>query len=139
MAKKKIGKIVFLIVICLFLAVQLYPVLWLFLASIKPTTELSAAPFALPKSPTLANYIKIFSDGKILGYMWSSFKITAVSIVLIVFLSATAGFAISKFRFKLTGRIYAFFTFGIMIPVQITLIPLFIFTAGCTYSTPAFR
>ncbi len=44
MAKKKIGKIVFLIVICLFLAVQLYPVLWLFLASIKPTTELSAAP-----------------------------------------------------------------------------------------------
>lgn len=66
MAKKKIGKIVFLIVICLFLAVQLYPVLWLFLASIKPTTELSAAPFALPKSPTLANYIKIFSDGKIL-------------------------------------------------------------------------
>lgn len=108
MAKKKIGKIVFLIVICLFLAVQLYPVLWLFLASIKPTTELSAAPFALPKSPTLANYIKIFSDGKILGYMWNSFKITAVSIVLIVFLSATAGFAISKFRFKLTGRIYAF-------------------------------
>ena len=67
MAKKKIGKIVFLIVICLFLAVQLYPVLWLFLASIKPTTELSAAPFALPKSPTLANYIKIFSDGKILA------------------------------------------------------------------------
>ena len=37
------------------------------------------------------------------------------------------GYALSKFRYKVNSRIYNFLTFGIMIPVQITLIPLFIF------------
>lgn len=127
MIKKKISKTVFFIVILIFLAVQIYPVLWLFLASVKTTVELSATPFAFPKAATMANYMKIFNDGKLGGYLLNSVKVTAVSLALIIFLSATSGFAIAKFKFKFTNKIYAFFTFGIMIPVQITLIPLFIF------------
>lgn len=127
MIKKKINKAVFFLVIMIFLAIQIYPVLWLFLASVKTTVELSATPFAFPRTATMANYLKIFADGKLGGYLLNSVRVTAVSLVLIIFLSATAGFAIAKFRFKLANKIYAFFTFGIMIPVQITLIPLFIF------------
>lgn len=125
--KKKIRKIIFTIVIFLFLFIQIYPILWLFMASIKPTVELSTTPFGLPHNPTLDNFIKIFRDGKIGLYMWNSIKVTFISLVLIVALSATAGFALAKFNFRLTKKIYTFFTFGIMIPVQITLIPLFIF------------
>lgn len=125
--KKKIRKIIFTIVILLFLFIQIYPILWLFMASIKPTVELSTTPFGLPHNPTLDNFIKIFRDGKIGLYMWNSIKVTFISLVLIVALSATAGFALAKFNFRLTKKIYTFFTFGIMIPVQITLIPLFIF------------
>ena len=47
--KKKIGKIVFAIVILAFLLIQVYPIIWLFMASVKPTIELSTTPFALPK------------------------------------------------------------------------------------------
>lgn len=125
--RKKAGKIVFGIVILLFLFIQIYPILWLFMASIKPTVELSAAPFALPENPTFNNFIKVFQDGKIGLYMWNSVKVTVISLVLIVALSATSGFALAKFNFHITKKVYAFFTFGIMIPVQITLIPLFIF------------
>lgn len=125
--KKKIGKLIFAIVILFLLFIQIYPILWLFMASIKPAVELSAAPFALPENPSFVNFIKIFEDGKIGLYMWNSIKVTAISLVLIVVLSATAGFALSKFDFRVTKKIYGFFTFGIMIPVQITLIPLFIF------------
>lgn len=125
--RKKAGKIVFGIVILLFLFIQIYPILWLFMASIKPTVELSAAPFALPENPTFNNFIKVFQDGKIGLYMWNSVKVTVISLVLIVALSATSGFALAKFNFRITKKVYAFFTFGIMIPVQITLIPLFIF------------
>lgn len=49
------------------------------------------------------------------------------SLLLIVVLSATAGYALSKFKVRGTKNIYSFFTSGIMVPVQITLIPLFIF------------
>lgn len=120
-------KILLAVVILFFMVIQLYPVVWLFLASIKPTTELATQPFALPKVPTFQNYVDIFTEGSVFRYMWNSLKITASSIVLIVTLSSTAGFALSKFNFRITKPIYAFFTFGIMIPVQITLIPLFCF------------
>lgn len=125
--RRKAGKIIFTIFILGFLVIQIYPVIWLFIASIKPSVELASAPFALPSKVTFENFIKVLSDGKIGGYMWNSLKITGISLILIVALSATAGFAISKFNIRFNRGIYAFFTFGIMVPVQITLIPLFIF------------
>lgn len=125
--KKKVGKLIFSLVILFFLIIQLYPIVWLFIASIKPTVELSTAPFALPHNPTLDNFVKVLSDGKIGLYMWNSIKVTGISLFLIIALSATAGFSLAKFKFRITKSVYAFFTFGIMVPVQITLIPLFIF------------
>lgn len=125
--KRKAGKIIFIIFILGFLVIQIYPVIWLFIASIKPSVELASAPFALPSKVTFENFIKVLSDGKIGGYMWNSLKVTGISLILIVALSATAGFAISKFKIRFNRGVYAFFTFGIMVPVQITLIPLFIF------------
>ena len=125
--KKKAVKIIFAVLIILFLVVQIYPIIWLFIASVKPTVELSVAPFAFPKSVTLENFINVLSDGKIGMYMWNSLKVTGISLILIIVLSATAGYALSKFKVRGRKTIYAFFTFGIMVPVQITLIPLFIF------------
>ena len=125
--KKKIVKIVFAVFIILFLIIQIYPVIWLFIASVKPSVELASAPFALPKLVTFENFVKVLSDGKIGTYMWNSLKVTGISLLLIVVLSATPGYALSKFKVKGTKKIYSFFTFGIMVPVQITLIPLFIF------------
>ena len=83
--KKKIGKIVFAIVILAFLLIQVYPIIWLFMASVKPTIELSTTPFALPKVVTFENFIKVFSDGKIGIYMWNSLKVTGISLILIIF------------------------------------------------------
>ena len=125
--KKRIGKIIFIAFILIFLIIQIYPVVWLFMASVKPTVELSTSPFALPKSITFENFIKVLSGGKIGLYMWNSLKVTGLSLFLIIFLGATTGYALSKFKSRFKKQIYAFFTFGIMVPVQITLIPLFIF------------
>lgn len=125
--KKKVVKVIFVLVIAAFLVIQLYPVVWLFMASVKSSTELGTAPFALPKTLTFDNYVAILEEGKMLGYMWNSVKVTFCSIVLILIFSSTAGYALSKFNFRMNKKVYAFFTFGIMIPVQITLIPLFCF------------
>lgn len=125
--KKKTVKAVFAVLVILFLIIQIYPVIWLFIASVKPAVELSAAPFAVPKSITLENFANVLSDGKIGMYMWNSLKVTGISLILIITLSSTAGYALSKFKVRGIKTIYSFFTFGIMVPVQITLIPLFIF------------
>ncbi|MDR1324970.1 MAG: carbohydrate ABC transporter permease [Treponema sp.] len=125
--KKKITKLLVITGIVILVIIQIYPVIWLFMASLKPVTELNTAPFSLPQKLTLTNYVKVTGDGKIGMYMINSLKVTAISIILIVFLSSTAAFSLSKFAFKISKKIYAFFSLGIMIPVQITLIPLFIF------------
>lgn len=125
--KKNVIKVVFVILILVFLVIQIYPVIWLFIASVKPTVELASEPFAFPKTVTFENFVNVLSDGKIGMYMWNSLKVTGLSLILIVVLSSTAGYALSKFRMRGKKQIYSFFTFGIMVPVQITLIPLFIF------------
>lgn len=125
--KKNVIKIVFVILILVFLVIQIYPVIWLFIASVKPTVELASEPFVFPKTVTFENFVNVLSDGKIGMYMWNSLKVTGLSLILIVVLSSTAGYALSKFRMRGKKQIYSFFTFGIMVPVQITLIPLFIF------------
>lgn len=125
--KKKRMHIILMVVVLFFLFIQLYPVVWLFLASLKPSSELATRPFALPEAPTFQNYLDIFAEGAVFRYMWNSVKVTAASIVIIVALSSTAAYALAKFRFAVSKKVYAFFTFGIMIPVQITLIPLFCF------------
>ena len=125
--KKNVIKIVFVILILVFLVIQIYPVIWLFIASVKPTVELASEPFAFPKTVTFENFVNVLSDGKIGMYMWNSLKVTGLSLILIVVLSSTAGYALSKYSMRGKKQIYSFFTFGIMVPVQITLIPLFIF------------
>lgn len=110
-----------------FLIIQIYPIIWLLMASMKPTIELSSTPFSFPKNLTFSNYLQVFGEGKIWAYMVNSIKVTTVSLMLIMILSSTAGYALAKFKFRINKFLYSFFTFGIMIPVQITLIPLFIF------------
>jgi len=110
-----------------FLFIQIYPIVWLFVASLKPGLELVSQPFALPDSITLDNYRRVLSKSNIWIYMKNSMVVTGQALILIVFLSAWAGFAISKYRFKVNRLILSFFTMGIMIPIQVTLIPLFIF------------
>lgn len=92
--KKKIGKIVFAIVILAFLLIQVYPIIWLFMASVKPTIELSTTPFALPKVVTFENFIKVFSDGKIGIYMWNSLKVTGILNTSFSLILPQVGFAL---------------------------------------------
>jgi len=125
--KKYSRKMLVYLLVAVFLVVQVYPIIWVFLASFKTNTELSVTPFSLPSILTLENYQKVIHEGKIWLYMWNSTKLTVVALVLIMVFSSTTGFALAKFREKSARKIYSFFTFGIMIPVQITLIPLFIF------------
>lgn len=121
------SRVVFYIFIAAFLVIQIYPVFWLFIASLKTGAELSTTPFGLPKQITIDNYRNVLQNGNLLVYLKNSLIVTIESLILIVFLSSTAAFAIQKFSFRINKKILGFFTLGIMIPVQVTLIPLFIF------------
>jgi len=108
------------------LIVQIYPVVWIFSSSLKSSVEFrEKSPFSLPASFNFTNYVEVFKHSRIVDYFANSFLVTAVSVLFIVLLSCMAGFALQKFRFKINRTLLVLFLSGLMIPIQVTLIPLF--------------
>jgi ABC-type sugar transport system, permease component len=110
----------------LILIVQIYPVIWLILSSLKSSIELTSRPFSLPSTWLFDNYSSVIRESHIFLYIKNTAIVTFSCIILIVLLSSSIGFALEKMQFKINAKLLAFFTIGIMIPVQVTLIPLFI-------------
>ena len=123
--KKDIRKIIYWSVMIMFLIIQGYPVIWLIVAGFRPNIELLTEPFSFPKSFTLENFIRIFTQSNIITYIKNSAIISVVSLVFIVLISSMASFAIAKMKFTGRKKIYRYFLIGLTIPYAVTLIPLF--------------
>ena len=119
-------RIVFLILIVLFVVLQSYPVFWVFTASLKTPEEIAgSAPYALPSGFYLGNYIKAFTQSNLVRYFMNSVAVALCTLLGIVVLSAPAAYAISKIQFKQNEKVLTFFLLGMMIPSFSCLIPMF--------------
>jgi raffinose/stachyose/melibiose transport system permease protein len=108
--------------------VQVYPLVWLFLFSLKTNKEVfGMSPFSLPQDPQWGNYVKAWTAGHIDVYFFNSVLYTVVSVVLTVILASFVTFAITRMQWKLSGLVLGLFMAGYMIPLHSTLIPLFNF------------
>ncbi|WP_047758471.1 carbohydrate ABC transporter permease, partial [Geobacillus sp. ZGt-1] len=118
------GILYFILVVVALL--QLYPLVWLFLLSLKTNQEVfGMSPFALPKSPRWENYINAWFDGGINQYFFNSVWYTIVAVVLTLILASFVTFALTRMEWKFKGVVLALFMIAYMIPLHSTLIPLF--------------
>lgn len=77
------------------------PFLWVVATSFNAAKSLLGASF-IPQHLTLGNYTDLLSS-KTLNFslwMWNSFKISTISVVLIVAITSLSAYALSRFRFK---------------------------------------
>lgn len=124
--KRRIESLSLTGVLLILLVVQVYPVFWILMSSFKTKVEFrESSPFALPATLDFSNFVKVFTESNIMRYFANSLVVTLISVALIVSLSCIAGFAIQKFRFEINRYVLMLFLAGIMIPLQVTLIPLF--------------
>jgi raffinose/stachyose/melibiose transport system permease protein len=108
--------------------IQISPLVWLFLFSLKTNQEVfGKSPFALPEEPQWGNYVKAWTTGHIDVYFFNSVLYTVVAVVLTVILASFVTFAITRMQWKLSGFVLGLFMAGYMIPLHSTLIPLFNF------------
>lgn len=113
------------VLVAVMLVIMLYPIFWIFLTSIKTAEEqYMLAPYAFPRNPTFANYKALLSS-MIPVYFNNSVIVTALSLTGIVILGAFAAYPLAKMEFKGRKFIRSFIMLGIMIPLFVTLIPLF--------------
>lgn len=101
------------------------PLLWLFVTSLKPSREIFLSPFALPLAPTLSNFGKAWQVGQFRGYFLNSVLLTVSTVFATMALSAPAAYALARFRFRGRDFLSFYFLSGLMIPIQLAVVPLF--------------
>jgi raffinose/stachyose/melibiose transport system permease protein len=114
------------LVILFICVIEIYPLFWMLTASFKQQSEWSEKPaYALNAGFYIQNYIDAWTRGHMATFFKNSLITTLVSLVFIVLFSVTVGFAVTKMDWKFKDAVAKYFSFGIMIPVAIALIPLF--------------
>lgn len=125
---KQIKRSVEYLILGLVAIIQIYPLFWLLTFSLKSNQEIfGKKAMALPEKLLWQNYSKILFDGNLIRYLFNSFLVTAVTIIVTVLLAAMAAYAIARMRWKWNQVVLTIILLGLMIPLQATLLPLFLF------------
>ena len=102
------------------------PLLVALVSSFKSTAEIMNEPFGLPRSWSLGNFSKVLGEGNFDIYFRNSVLVTLGSEAIILSLSAMAGYALGRYRFRLNAALYTLILMGLMIPAKLLLVPLFL-------------
>lgn len=103
-----------------------FPVLWLFISSLKTNRELNASAFSLPEIPQWGNYVTAYVSSGIGRMILNSIVISLVGTLLNVLITSMAGYAISRFDFRGSKALHTMFSIGILVPLNALMVPYFI-------------
>ncbi len=118
-----LGTEIIMLVVCV---VFMIPIYYLVVSTFKTQAEIVAAPLALPTSLNLANYARALETMDFFKHFFNSLLITSVSVVLIVVLGSMASYTIARRPNRLTRFLRSYFLIGFMVPLQTTMLPLFL-------------
>lgn len=113
-------------IISLYLVVIVFPFVWVFLASFKPTQEIfGAGAFRLiSENPTLENYANVLRNG-ILQAMWNSFVVAGITSIYVVLVATLAAYAITRFKFRGKNLLLGIILAVSMFPQMIIVGPIY--------------
>ncbi|WP_039764902.1 MULTISPECIES: carbohydrate ABC transporter permease [unclassified Caldicellulosiruptor] len=106
----------------------LFPLIWLVYNSVKTNNDFLANPFGLPQLSKLQlkNYYDAWVTMGIQRFTINSLIISSVSVIFSLIISSMAAYAIERMIWRSSQKVLNYFLSGIMVPIQIILIPLFI-------------
>jgi raffinose/stachyose/melibiose transport system permease protein len=106
--------------------IMIYPLFVMVASSFKTNAEIFSSPLSLPTHFSTANLEKVWTETNFVRYLANSVGITAASVALILLFSTLAGYAIARYRFRLSSLVLMFFLSGMTVPLKLAIIPLFI-------------
>jgi len=105
----------------------LIPLAWMVSASLMAPGEASSfPPPLLPRSPSLANYRELFAGAGIGRQVLNSLLLALGATLLSLAFNLSAGYAFAKLRFKGRERVFRTLLGAMVIPAQVTMLPLFL-------------
>ncbi|MEW2530176.1 carbohydrate ABC transporter permease [Streptomyces sp. NPDC047071] len=104
-------------------AIAVLPPLWLLVTSFKPQSE--AFSTDLVKDFTFSNYDHVLNDTKFLDWVGNSLFVVGLTTVIGVFIAATTGYAVSRFKFPGMRPLMWLLLITQMFPVAVLIVPLY--------------
>ena len=102
------------------------PFFWLITSSLKTEAEIGAGnPFAMPNMLMWQNYIDAWNVGGFADLIGNSLMNVVGVVILNLITCVPAGYALSKINFPGREWVFYAFIFGLTIPVQAIIIPLY--------------
>ncbi len=115
---------------CVWLVVTLVPFIFMIMNSFRKQFDMLAqGVFHLPDPWYFQNYVEVMTHG-FFGYFFRSVIVVAVSLVLMLIISAFAAYPLSRMKFRLRGITYAGIVAMMSVPMHVTLIPIFKMTTN---------
>jgi raffinose/stachyose/melibiose transport system permease protein len=107
-------------------AVVLVPIGYVVLSGFRTTGQLAADPVSLPDPWVTHNYTNVITSSGFWRQVGNSAIIAAIATVIVVGVSSLAAYPLSRFQFRGREAIYTFFTFGLLFPIAVAALPLYL-------------
>ena len=107
----------------LLVAWSLFPVVWAVLTSLKPNDQALVPPIV--QSPSLANYSYVLTETDFPRWFLNSVIVAAFTMLFGIFLAATAGYAMSRYRVPGYRPLLWSFLLTQMFPMAILIVPIY--------------
>lgn len=128
MTRKRFSGTAFYYAAAILLAlIALVPFAWMISTSFKSRGALMSIPIEwIPEEPTLDAYFTVFERFPFLRAIGNSLLIAVCYTLLTLVSASMAAFAFTKIQFKGSGFLLGLYLATMMIPTQVTMIPLFV-------------
>ena len=105
--------------------ISFYPFIFMINTSLKGRMEFLIKPvWAFPEQFLCTNYVRVI-EGGFFRFFFNSVSVSVLSVAVIILVSSLASYVISRVRFRFSTLVYGLFVAGMMIPIHITLIPVY--------------
>ena len=119
------------VVAIIVLIIIVFPIYWMLVSSVKSQEEiLLPVPTLWPKEFHFENYINVLNRGNFAKYYYNTTVMTAGILIAQVVTGVFAGYGFSKGKFKGQGFCFIIVLGALMIPLQVTFIPIYIMMAN---------
>ncbi|MFD0715317.1 carbohydrate ABC transporter permease [Paenibacillus sp. GCM10027626] len=106
--------------------ISLYPVFLMLISSLKTNIDIFKHPMGVSTKLSFAAYEKLIDQLPYLDYLTNSVLVSVVSVAAIIVSGSLASFYIARYRFRWNGALFFFFLLGMMIPIKLGIVPLFL-------------
>jgi raffinose/stachyose/melibiose transport system permease protein len=107
-------------------ALVLVPLVYVVLGGFRSTGQLAARPVGIPSPWITTNYRELIVSGTFWRQIGNSTLIAVIATALVVAFGALAAYALSRFEFRGRESLYTLFTFGLLFPIGVAILPLYL-------------